>query len=151
MIIVILSFYTDDILISFEYQFINNLPGRLSKMKKTFIYILFFSYTIMLIRPTVPFIADVIAHTFWYSQHMATVHFEKGKYHVHYQYMNEAQKSFPGKNPSNFKTETFISDHLFFSDRFDFSFHSLTEKHFRELSFFIPELSLQNNFPPPRV
>src|SRR5579862_7749964 len=134
MIIVILSFYTDDILISFEYQFINNLPGRLSKMKKTFIYILFFSYTIMLIRPTVPFLADVIAHTFWYSQHMATVHCENGKYHVHYQFMNEAQKSLPGKSPQNSKTQVFSGDHLASVQKYDLTFHVMMVQDFHEQS-----------------
>ena len=120
-------------------------------MKKALIYILLFSYTFMLLRPTVPLIADALAHTFWYSQHMATVHFENGQYHVHYQYMNEAQKSFPGKNPHNTKTETFLGDYILADTKFDFSFHVNFEIHFREPSFFIPDFSPSANYPPPKA
>lgn len=28
-------------------------------------------------------VEDVLAHTFWKAQHMATVHFENGHYHIH--------------------------------------------------------------------
>ena len=120
-------------------------------MKKALIYIILFSYTLMLVRPTVPFIADVIAHTFWYSQHIATVHFENGKYHVHYQYINEAQKSFPGKNPHNSKTETFIGDHLIVNQKIDFSFHVVMVKDFHKLSFVIPDVYPSVNYPPPKA
>jgi hypothetical protein len=123
---------------------------QMIQMKKAVIYIILFSYSLMLLRPTVPFIADIIAHTFWYSQHIATVHVENGKYHVHYQYMNEAQKSIPGKNPHNIRTETFMVDHIFSGDRFDLSLSIPNEKKFRELSFYIPELMVQHPFPPPR-
>ena len=119
-------------------------------MKKALIYIILFSYTLILVRPTVPFIADVIAHTFWYSQHIATVHFENGKYHVHSQSINEAQKSFPGKNTQNSKTETFISDHLVKSQKFNFTFFVINKKYFKDLSFSIPEVNPSQNYPPPK-
>ena len=120
-------------------------------MKKALIYIILFSYTLILVRPTVPFIADVIAHTFWYSQHIATVHFENGKYHVHSQSINEAQKSFPGKNTQNSKTETFISDHLVKSQKFNFTFFVINKKYFKDLSFSIPEVNPSQNYPPPKI
>jgi hypothetical protein len=119
-------------------------------MKKALIYIILFSYTLILVRPTVPFIADVIAHTFWYSQHVATVHFENGKYHVHYQSINEAKKSFPGKDPQNSKNETFISDHLIKIQKFDFTFFVVDKKCFKNLSFSIPQVNPSPNYPPPK-
>ncbi|HSZ84725.1 MAG TPA: hypothetical protein VK787_01770 [Puia sp.] len=119
-------------------------------MKKALIYIVLFSYTLIIIRPTVPIIADIIAHTFWYSQHIATVHFENGKYHVHYQSMNEAQKSFPGKNPQNSKTETFIADHLIKNQKFDFTFFVINNKCFKNLCFSIPDMNPSHNYPPPK-
>jgi hypothetical protein len=40
-------------------------------------------YAFALIRPIMPIVNDVIAHTFFKVEHLATVHFENGKYHVH--------------------------------------------------------------------
>ena len=120
-------------------------------MKKVLIYLILFSYTITLVRPTVPFFADVIAHTFWYSQHIATVHFENGKYHVHYQYLNEAEKSFPGKKPHNSKTAVFFEDHLVKHQKFDLTFFLIAKKCFKDLSFSIPDLSPSCHYPPPKA
>ena len=120
-------------------------------MKKAFIYIILFAYSLMLARPAVPFIADVIAHTFWYSQHIATVHFENGKYHVHYQYMNEAQKNSPGKTTHYLKTETPVTEHIFSSDRFDFEFYFITKLEFPDPASQLNEVFLQHNLPPPKI
>ncbi len=40
-------------------------------------------YVFAQIKPLAVILEDVLAHTFWSVQHMATVHFENGRYHVH--------------------------------------------------------------------
>ncbi|HLP53482.1 MAG TPA: hypothetical protein VK151_00555 [Fluviicola sp.] len=40
-------------------------------------------YSCMPLKPVLPFAGDFIAHTFNEFDHVATVHFENGKYHVH--------------------------------------------------------------------
>ncbi len=35
------------------------------------------------LRPLLPVLQDVVAHTFFKMQHMATIHFENGNYHLH--------------------------------------------------------------------
>ncbi|HLY70728.1 MAG TPA: hypothetical protein VKR53_13435 [Puia sp.] len=119
-------------------------------MKKVLIYLVLVSYTTVLVRPAVPFVADVIAHTFWYAHHVATVHFENGRYHVHYQYMKEAQKSFPGKNQQQAKTEVFIADHLLGNRKFDLVFFLIDKKYFEDLSFSIPQVNPFQHYPPPK-
>jgi len=52
-------------------------------MKKSILYLLLFSYTSMLCKPILPYIADGIEHVLLYDQHVATVHIENGKMHVH--------------------------------------------------------------------
>ncbi|HVZ26399.1 MAG TPA: hypothetical protein VG842_10110 [Sediminibacterium sp.] len=51
-------------------------------MKKLLICLLFFAYTASLVKPVIPFFADTLAHAFWYSAHMATVHKADGAYHL---------------------------------------------------------------------
>jgi hypothetical protein len=120
-------------------------------MKKVFIYLLFFSYTTMLLKPVMPSVADLLAHTFWYSHHMATVHFENGKYHVHYQYMEESKKNFPEKNSHFLKNETTANDHLASNNEYDFSMHIILSNHFTSTSACLPNTGLTSDYPPPRI
>ncbi|MEO7265378.1 MAG: hypothetical protein ABIW38_10715 [Ferruginibacter sp.] len=59
-------------------------------MKKTAAYIFLFVYVVVLCKPITPIISDGIAHAFYYSQHMATVHYENGKMHLHQELIKKA-------------------------------------------------------------
>lgn len=52
-------------------------------MKKIAIYILLSFYVFAQFKPVIVVVEDVLAHTFWKMQHMATVHYENGHYHIH--------------------------------------------------------------------
>ena len=39
----------------------------------------------MVLKPVLPYVSDLVSHTFFYANHMATMHYENGKYHVHYE------------------------------------------------------------------
>ncbi len=52
-------------------------------MKKPIIYVLLFFYVAVQLKPLTVVIEDVISHTFFKMQHMATVHYESGHYHLH--------------------------------------------------------------------
>jgi len=52
-------------------------------VKKPLIYILLFFYAAVQLKPVTAVIMDVFEHTFFKMQHMATVHFENGHYHLH--------------------------------------------------------------------
>ena len=58
-----------------------------------------------------PAITDMMAHVFWYSQHMATVHQENGQYHVHLEFAAAAKKDAAEKNTS-IKTGETTTFHL---------------------------------------
>jgi len=119
-------------------------------MKKVLLYLLLFAYSSIVFRPLYPSIADTIAHIFWYSEHMATVHYEHGKYHVHIENINEAKKGSPEKN-SSIKYDASLSIHL------------LNERHFYFIAFpqvpeyarYHPSNLLQGacagNYPPPKA
>ena len=53
------------------------------EMKKQFAILLLLCYSLALIKPLVPAVSDFVSHTYWKSEHLATVHFENGKYHLH--------------------------------------------------------------------
>lgn len=52
-------------------------------MKKQVALFLLCCYTLVLLRPVVPCVTDFLAHSFWSTDHIATVHYENGKYHLH--------------------------------------------------------------------
>ena len=49
-------------------------------------------------KPVFPYLNDVIAHVLFYQQHMATVHFENGKYHLHKEVVKNVKEENSNKN-----------------------------------------------------
>jgi hypothetical protein len=62
-------------------------------MKKGILYIVLLTYASMMSKPVLPYVADVINHALFYNDHMAKVHFEDGKFHVHEEAMDAARES----------------------------------------------------------
>src|SRR5580700_3010857 len=81
-------------------------------MKKFTAVLLFVCYAMALIRPITPVIGDMLAHTFWRAQHMATVHFENGQYHVHYALQAAAKEDYGNKKPSSVKADETLDTHI---------------------------------------
>ena len=77
-------------------------------MKKLLLYIVFVSYAIVMVKPALPYVSDFIGHILFYKQHMATVHFENGKYHVHKEVVRDAKEENSNKNslPEKKKSNT---------------------------------------------
>ena len=65
-----------------------------------------------MLKPVSPYIADAFDHAFNYTQHMATIHYENGKYHVHKELVVNAKKDNPAKETSNSKKENSANDHI---------------------------------------
>ncbi len=81
-------------------------------MKKTALYFLLFSYAMVILKPVAPYVSDAVAHIFYYSQHMATVHYENGKMHVHREIVNNEKKDQPSKEIPASKKENSANDHI---------------------------------------
>lgn len=120
-------------------------------MKKIIIYILLFSYSIITVKPFLPIITDVVAHIFWYSEHIATVHNEKGKYHVHYESLVERQKNDSEKKAPITKIEIISTEHLMNTSFYDFAYKLSLPLHFTNLSLYFPHIWLTNSYPPPKI
>ena len=80
-------------------------------MKKIITYLLLFVFSILLLKPAMPYVTDVLAHSFSYANHMATIHFENGKYHVHKEAVDVAKNSNQEKN--NTLLKSFYSQDIF--------------------------------------
>ena len=81
-------------------------------MKKAALYFLLFSYAMVILKPVAPYVYDAVDHIFYYSQHMATVHYENGKMHVHREILDNAKKDQPAKEIPASKKENSASDHI---------------------------------------
>ena len=75
-------------------------------MKQFFTHIVLFCYVFALCKPVTPAIQDAIAHTFFKFQHISTVHYEDGKYHLH----AELAESAKDKKQSPACNDTFLKD-----------------------------------------
>jgi len=67
-------------------------------------WLVMISYTLLMFKPVMPVIIDVLAHTFWEQQHMLVVHEVNGKFHLHNELVNASHQS--DKHSQNGKAET---------------------------------------------
>lgn len=115
------------------------------------LYIILFAYSSMMCKPVLPYLNDLIAHTLFYQFHMATVHFENGKLHVHKEVMKETAAENDKNKPVQLKKDNLQSDHILIAvpilDKlFDsrFSYNTFPLDH-------IPSLSFPIFIPPPQT
>lgn len=82
-------------------------------IKKTLVCLLLAVYVFGILKPLSPIINDIVSHTFDKANHMATVHFENGKYHVHKEIIAETKNDTEEKSASNnLSNEDLLSLHL---------------------------------------
>lgn len=122
-------------------------------MKKLLLYLLLLSYAAVTFKPVLPYVSDFVEHTFFYAHHMATVHFENGKYHVHYELVKDVKNESPDKTPSSSsKKDNSANEH--FATEFkqtvfviivnDAHYNSTTAPDFADAN-------TTNDYPPPRA
>ena len=79
-------------------------------MKKTALYILLFANSTAMLKPVTPYISDAVAHIFYKARHMATVHYEDGKFHVHKEVLKNVKENEPGKEKPSSKKDNSTND-----------------------------------------
>lgn len=89
-------------------------------MKNFLLYLFFFTYSASILKPVVPYLSDLIAHSFYYAEHVKTVHFENGKYHVHHELVRQAQKNTGDENGGYLKKISLPDEHLIIINSFSF-------------------------------
>jgi hypothetical protein len=80
------------------------------------------------LKPLTVMINDVLAHTFWKVQHMATVHYENGHYHLHTELKTiseESNDSTQEKVPDSEKSNEDTSNQIVHEFNYDFATNSI--------------------------
>jgi hypothetical protein len=62
------------------------LMGKLAR-------VLLFAYILLMFKPVMPILADMMAHTFWLQKHLMEVHEVNGKFHIHTELGRAAHQS----------------------------------------------------------
>ncbi len=97
-------------------------------MKRLSIYLILFVYAAAQLKPLTAVINDALAHTFWKVQHMATVHFENGHYHLHNELKTiseEDKNSTQEKSSSTEKSNETNSNQIIHELNFDFEMNAV--------------------------
>ena len=79
-------------------------------MKKIILHIALLSYTLVILKPALPYVSDFVGHVFFYTQHMATVHIENGKMHIHKEIVDNAKKEASQKELPSAKKQNSVND-----------------------------------------
>ena len=120
-------------------------------MKKLLLHIILFSYAIVMFKPAFPYLNDVVAHVLFYRQHMATVHFENGKYHVHTEVAKNAKEDNSNKNTSS-KKENTSTDHIVIANKMTTCVVASSSNKYLLLQLsHLPAGEISNHYPPPRI
>ncbi len=123
-------------------------------MKKVLIYILLIFYVIVQLKPLTVIVQDVLAHTFFKMQHMATIHKENGQYHLHLQLKDISEKensSSSEKTPSSQKFNENISAHVIQEFNFQITNQDLFSHNPTGSKIALTGAFLKINSPPPEA
>ena len=122
-------------------------------MKKLLLYIVLFSYAIVMVKPALPYVSDFIGHILFYKQHMATVHFENGKYHLHKEVAKNIKEENSGKNSLPEKKKNTVDEYnTGTSNKAQILYISTSDKAYGNYMLqHIISPYLSYNYPPPRV
>ena len=121
-------------------------------MKKLLLYIILFSYALVMFKPAFPYLNDVIAHALFFQQHMATVHLENGKYHVHSEINKELKNQSPSKD-LDLQKKVFSQNEYFSTDPTDQTqpLARATKNKFFNRTSSLCKNYLQGNYRPPKI
>lgn len=104
----------------------------------------------MMFKPLLPYLSDFVAHVCWYSQHLATVHYEHGKYHVHYE-VNKAEKNNSQENSTAAGKEVFANEHLIVLCQYHHPSYKFIKSIFALQPSHVLDGYLKDNDIPPRI
>ncbi|MBC7865199.1 MAG: hypothetical protein IAF38_19650 [Bacteroidia bacterium] len=70
-------------------------------------------YVFAVARPVFPLVKDFCAHLLWESEHLSTVHYENGKYHLHLDLAKESdEQQKNSKDSENTSLNEFLANHI---------------------------------------
>lgn len=90
-------------------------------MKRQISILLLCCYGLVLSKPLFPIVSDFIAHTFFESNHIATVHYENGAYHMHIEVRDASEESQNATAPAEKKQNEETQTHVLFANELPYS------------------------------
>lgn len=117
-------------------------------MRKIVLHIILCLYFTALIKPVVPVVCDVVAHTFWKMQHLATVHYENGKYHLHVELQDSSEDA--SKKSSSITNYESLFVHIGINSSSEFLLDYSFSKYYEISNRFISS-SLEKDILPPKA
>ncbi len=76
---------------------------------------------IIVLKPVLPIVSDMVAHVFWKLEHISTVHSHDGEAHVHQEIMEAEVRDQSGETTSASRYEVLIGPHLIAKASYNFS------------------------------
>jgi hypothetical protein len=105
-----------------------------------------------MLMPVLPYVYDTVAHTFWLYEHIATVHYEDGNYHTHYEAAAIATKTNTDKNNAAAKYSTNTDDHEVNTASYHHAiFHTVITTSFSPYQVNPYHTHLLSDYPPPKA
>lgn len=120
-------------------------------MKKIILHIVLLSYTLLMLKPALPYVSDLVGHVFFYTQHMATVHIENGKMHIHKEIMDNAKKEASQKELPSAKKEKSVTDHISLQQKELSTDFDLKKSNPIPATTALINIFLPGEYPPPRA
>ncbi len=102
-------------------------------------------------KPVLPLVNDILAHTFWKTEHIITVHHENGKDHLHYELKKVSNQNNEDANSPAPKTSESVSVHILLQNNYDFSHSATSEQKYLSRSRNLLSTFLELNTPPPKA
>ena len=81
---------------------------KIHTLKKMLACLMLGVYVFGLIKPILPLVTDVLAHAFFESKHIATIHYENGKQHIHLELVKELLEGKTKQTPVLMSHESFL-------------------------------------------
>jgi hypothetical protein len=82
------------------------------KIKKVIVYALLCVYSFALLKPLMPIANDIIAHTFYKIEHISTIHYENGRYHLHAELSEDNTKNNTSQSSTPISLYETLANHI---------------------------------------
>ncbi|HRD58931.1 MAG TPA: hypothetical protein PK504_12830 [Ferruginibacter sp.] len=120
-------------------------------MKKILLHIILLSYTALLFKPVMPHITDFVEHVFFYAKHIATVHVENGKFHVHVESAKNINDENESGLPQSLKKDNSSTEHTIVVKQEEELFQHPTPLNYLLYNNNAVAIgNIEKNYPPPR-
>ncbi len=118
--------------------------------KEVLAYFLLIIYLVATCKPVLPIAADILAHTFWESNHVESVHHQHGSQHVQSEITHAEDNDDNSQNDSTLKFSEPVPLHLAAILSFDFNFIAFRQSYLPSTSNSIFQTTLDRTYPPPK-